>query len=53
MGDEAPEMEVQVMKRYDNTFKSSWTDKFPFIKASRKGNMYAFCEYCQADLTFQ
>ena len=29
--------------RYDNVFKTAWTDEFHFIKHSRKGNKFAFC----------
>ena len=29
--------------RYDNVFKTAWTDEFQFIKHSRKGNKFAFC----------
>jgi predicted alpha-1,6-mannanase (GH76 family) len=28
--------------RYDNAFKTAWTDEFHFIKHSRKGNKFAF-----------
>ena len=31
--------------RYDNVFKTAWTDEFHFIKHSRKGNKFAFCEF--------
>jgi hypothetical protein len=31
--------------RYDNAFKTAWTDEFHFIKHSRKGNKFAFCEF--------
>ena len=27
--------------RYDNVFKTAWTDEFHFIKHSRKGNKFA------------
>ena len=33
--------------RYDNVFKTAWTDAFHFIKHSRKGNKFAFCEFCR------
>ena len=33
--------------RYDNVFKTAWTDEFHFIKHSRKGNKFAFCELCR------
>jgi hypothetical protein len=33
--------------RYDNVFKTAWTDEFHFIKHSRKGNKFAFCEFCR------
>ena len=33
--------------RYDNVFKTAWTDEFHFIKHSRKGNQFAFCEFCR------
>ena len=33
--------------RYDNVFKTAWTDEFHFIKHSRKGNKFAFCEFCK------
>jgi hypothetical protein len=32
--------------RYDNVFKTAWTDEVHFIKHSRKGNKFAFCEFC-------
>ena len=31
--------------RYDNVFKTAWTDEFHFMKHSRKGNKFAFCEF--------
>ena len=31
------------VKRYDNVFKTAWTDEFHFIKHFRKGNKFAFC----------
>ena len=37
--------------RYDNVLKTAWTDEFHFIKHSRKGNKFAFCE--SAGLIFQ
>jgi hypothetical protein len=33
--------------RYDNAFKTAWIDEFHFIKHSRKGNKFAFCEFCR------
>ena len=33
--------------RYDNVFKTAWTDEFHFIKHSRRGNKFAFCEFCR------
>jgi hypothetical protein len=33
--------------RYDNVFKTAWTDEFHFIKHSRKVNQFAFCEFCR------
>ena len=33
--------------RYDNVFKTAWTDEFHFIKHSRKGNKSTFCELCR------
>ena len=33
--------------RYDTVFKTAWTDEFHFIKHSRKGNKFAFCEFCR------
>jgi hypothetical protein len=33
--------------RYDNVFKTAWTDEFHFIKHCRKGNKFAFCEFCR------
>ena len=33
--------------RYDNVFMTAWTDEFHFIKHSRKGNKFAFCEFCR------
>ena len=33
--------------RYDNVFKTAWTDEFHFIKHSRKWNKFAFCEFCR------
>jgi hypothetical protein len=35
------------VKRYDNVFKTAWTDEFHFIKHSRKVNRFAFCEFCR------
>ena len=37
--------------RFDNIFKTAWTDKFHFIKHSRKGNKLAFCEFCRIDFS--
>ena len=37
--------------RYDNVFKTAWTDEFHFIKHSRKGNKFAFCEFCRTDFS--
>jgi hypothetical protein len=31
--------------RYDNVFKTAWTNEVHFIKHSRKGNKFAFCEH--------
>jgi hypothetical protein len=31
--------------RYDNVFKTAWTDEVHFIKHSRKGNQFVFCEF--------
>jgi hypothetical protein len=36
--------------RYDNVFKTAWTDEFHFIKHSRKGIKFAFCEFCRSKL---
>jgi hypothetical protein len=36
---------------YDNVFKTAWTDEFHFIKHSRKGNKFAFCEFCRTDFS--
>jgi hypothetical protein len=33
--------------RYDKVCKTAWTDEFHFIKHSRKGNKFAFCEFCR------
>ena len=33
--------------RYDNVFKTAWTDAFHFVKHSRKVNKFAFCEFCR------
>ena len=33
--------------RYDNVFKTAWTDEFHFIKHTRKVNKFAFCEFCR------
>ena len=41
----------RLVKRYDNVLKTAWTDEFHFIKHSRKGNKFAFCE--SAGLIFQ
>jgi hypothetical protein len=35
--------------RYDNVFKTAWTDEFHFIKHSWKGNKFAFCEFCRTE----
>ena len=32
-------------------FKTAWTDEFHFIKYSRKGNKFAFCEFCRTDFS--
>ena len=37
--------------RLDNVFKTAWTDEFHFIKHSRKGNNFAFCEFCRTDFS--
>ena len=37
--------------RYDNVFKTAWTDEFHFIKHSRKGNKFAFCEFWRTDFS--
>ena len=37
--------------RLDNVFKTAWTDEFHFIKHSRKGNKFAFCEFCSTDFS--
>ena len=37
--------------RYDNVFKIAWTDEVHFIKHSRKGNKFAFCEFCRTDFS--
>lgn len=34
--------------RYDNMFKAEWCVTHSFIKPSRKGKLYAFCEPCRA-----
>jgi hypothetical protein len=30
---------------------TAWTDEFHFIKHSRKGNKFAFCEFCRTDFS--
>ena len=37
--------------RYDNVFKTAWSDEVHFIKHSRKGNKFAFCEFCRIDFS--
>ena len=37
---------------YDNVFKTAWADEFHFIKHSRKGNKFAFCEFCRTDFMY-
>ena len=37
--------------RYDNVFKTAWTDEVHFIKHYRKGNKFAFCEFCRTDFS--
>ena len=37
--------------RYDNVFKTAWTDEVHFIKHSQKGNKFAFCEFCRTDFS--
>jgi hypothetical protein len=37
--------------RYDNVFKTAWTDEVHFIKHSRKGNQFVFCEFCRTDFS--
>jgi hypothetical protein len=37
--------------RYDNVFKTAWTDEVHFIKHSRKGNKFVFCEFCRTDFS--
>jgi len=32
--------------RYDNVFKTAWTDEFHFIK-----HKFAFCEFCRTDFS--
>ena len=48
---ETPEKKKKARLRYDNVFKTAWTDEFHFIKHSWKGNKFAFCE--SAGLIFQ
>jgi hypothetical protein len=31
--------------------KTAWTDEFHFIKHSRKGNKFAFCEFYRTDFS--
>ena len=38
--------------RYDNIFETAWTDEFHFVKQiSRKGNKFAFYEFCRTDFS--
>jgi len=37
--------------RYDNVFKTAWTDEVHFIKHSRKGINLQFCEFCRTDFS--
>ena len=37
--------------RLHNVFQTAWTDEFHFIKHSRKGNKFAFCEFCRTDFS--
>jgi hypothetical protein len=46
---ETPEKKARL--RYDNVFKTAWNDEFHFIKHSRKGNKFAFCEFCRTDFS--
>ena len=39
--------------RYDNVFKTAWTDEFHFIKHSQKGNKIAFCKFCRTDFSIK
>jgi hypothetical protein len=48
---ETPEKKKKARLRYDNVFKTAWTDEFHFIKHSRKGNKFAFCEFCRTDFS--
>jgi hypothetical protein len=46
---ETLEKKKKARLRYDSVFKTAWTDEFHFIKHSRKGNKFAFCEFCRTD----
>uniref|UniRef100_UPI00358E7E09 zinc finger protein 862-like isoform X1 n=1 Tax=Myxine glutinosa TaxID=7769 RepID=UPI00358E7E09 len=37
--------------RYEHVFKSTWSDWHGFLKASRKGQKFAFCELCRANFS--
>ena len=43
----APKMK----KKYLVNFNTKWSDKHSFIKQSRKGDRFAFCEFCRYDFT--
>ena len=38
-------------RRYENSFCDKWSTTYSFIKPSRLGEHYAFCEYCRADIS--
>ena len=36
-------------KKYLVNFNTKWSDKHYFFKQSRKGDTFAFCEFCHSD----
>ena len=42
---------VKKKRRFHNKYKSAWTQEFSFIKPSRKGDIFTFCELCKNDIS--
>ena len=38
-------------KKYLVNLNTKWSDKHSFIKQSRKGDTFTFCEFCRSDFS--